>query len=103
MKRAESTVCLRADKMDDLSSTDKILTIQMQCEVISQFIKSTAPVIKSALETSRAVDSEFGDDAAVVSVTSPPERSGAPSPLATWGSSAMQVNLWLYITERLRM
>lgn len=46
--------------MDGLSFTDKIMTIQLQREVICQFIKSAAPVIKSAFETSEAVDAVFG-------------------------------------------
>lgn len=46
--------------MDGLSFTDKIMTIQLQREVICQFIKSATPVIKGALETSEAVDPVFG-------------------------------------------
>lgn len=48
----ESTICSRAGKMDELSFTEKIITIQLQRQVICQFIKIKAPVIKSALETS---------------------------------------------------
>lgn len=46
--------------MDGLSFTDKIITIQLQHEVICQFIKSAALVIKGALETSEAADTVFG-------------------------------------------
>lgn len=56
-RRTESPVPSRAGKMNELSFTDKNVMIQLQRTVICQFIKSNAPVIKSALETSRAADS----------------------------------------------